>query len=151
VTEPGTGSDVAGVKTRAEKNADGNYVLNGQKMWITNAGVANWFFVLARTSADPKTPAGKAFTGFVVEADSPGLTVGRKEWNMGQRASDTRGLTFEDVIVPKENVLGEEGAGFKVAMGAFDLTRPPVASGATGLAQRALDEATKYAFERKAF
>jgi acyl-CoA dehydrogenase len=70
---------------------------------------------------------------------------------MGQRASDTRGITFEDVVVPKENVLITEGAGFKIAMGAFDLTRPPVAAGATGLAQRALDEATKYSMERKTF
>ena len=71
--------------------------------------------------------------------------------NMGQRCSDTRGITFEDVVVPKENVLIGEGAGFKVAMGAFDNTRPPVASAAVGLAQRALDEATKYATERKTF
>jgi len=86
-----------------------------------------------------------------VERDTPGLTPGRKEINMGQRASDTRGITFEDVRVPKENVLIGEGAGFKIAMGAFDKTRPPVAAGATGLAQRALDEATKYALERKTF
>jgi acyl-CoA dehydrogenase len=151
VTEPGAGSDVAGVKTRAEKNADGNWVLNGQKMWITNAGHASWYFVLARTNPDPKAPASQAFTGFIVDRDSKGLTVGRKEVNMGQRASDTRGITFEDVIIPKENVLGEPNKGFKIAMGAFDLTRPPVGAGATGLAQRALDEATKYAFERKAF
>lgn len=151
VTEPGTGSDVANIKTTAVKNADGNWVLNGAKMWITNAGHANWFFILARTNPDPKAPASKAMTGFIVEADSPGLVMGRKEKNMGQRASDTRGFTFEDCVVPKENVLGVENGGFKVAMGAFDLTRPPVASGATGVAQRALDEATKYAFERKTF
>nr|UCK81567.1 medium-chain specific acyl-CoA dehydrogenase, mitochondrial [Arenicola marina] len=150
VTEPGAGSDVAGVRTRAEKKGD-SYVLNGQKMWITNGGVANWYFVLARTEADPKAPAGKAFTGFIVDADTPGVTPGRKEINMGQRASDTRGITFEDVVVPKENVLKAEGAGFRVAMGAFDLTRPSVAAGAVGLAQRALDEATKYAMERKTF
>lgn len=150
VTEPAGGSDVAAVKTTAVKKGD-QYVLNGQKMWITGAGVANWFFVLARTDPDPKTPAGKAFTGFVVEADTPGVKVGRKENMMGQRASDTRGITFEDVVVPKENVLGSEGVGFKIAMGAFDITRPPVACGATGVAQRALDEAIKYAIERKAF
>ena len=151
VTEPGTGSDVAGVKTKAEKNADGNWVINGQKMWITNAGHARWYFVLARTNPDPKTPASKAFTGFIVDRDTPGVIVGRKEWNMGQRCSDTRGITFENAVVPKENVLVGEGAGFKIAMGAFDLTRPPVAAGAVGLAQRALDEATKYSFERKTF
>ncbi|XP_067004277.2 medium-chain specific acyl-CoA dehydrogenase, mitochondrial [Anabrus simplex] len=150
VTEPGAGSDVNGVKTRAEKKGD-EYIINGQKMWITNGGVANWYFVLARTNPDPKAPANKAFTGFIVERDTPGLTPGRKEINMGQRCSDTRGITFEDVRVPKENVLIAEGAGFKIAMGAFDKTRPPVASGAVGLAQRALDEATKYSNERKTF
>jgi len=150
VTEPGAGSDVSGVKTKAVKKGD-DWVINGQKMWITNGGVANFYFVLARTDPDPKASAGRAFTGFIVDADTPGVTPGRKEKNMGQRASDTRGITFEDVVVPKENVLIGEGAGFKVAMGAFDKTRPPVAAGAVGIGQRALDEATKYANERKAF
>ncbi|CAG4942000.1 unnamed protein product [Colias eurytheme] len=150
VTEPGAGSDVAGVKTKAEKKGD-EWILNGQKMWITNGGVANWYFVLARTNPDPKCPASKAFTGFIVEREWAGVNPGRKEQNMGQRASDTRGITFEDVRIPKENVLIEEGAGFKIAMGAFDKTRPPVAAGATGLANRALYEATKYAMERKTF
>jgi len=148
VTEPGAGSDVAGLKTTAVKKGD-HYVLNGNKMWITNGGVADWYFVLARTDATAST--GKAFTGFIVDAKSPGLTPGRKEINMGQRCSDTRGISFEDVVVPKENVLGAEGAGFKIAMGAFDRTRPPVAAGAVGLAQRALDEALKYSKERKTF
>merc|ERR1711981_27647 len=150
VTEPGAGSDVAGIKTKAEKKGE-DWVINGQKMWITNGGVANFYFVLARTNPDPKCPASKAFTGFIVDADTPGVTPGRKEINMGQRCSDTRGITFEDVVVPKENVLIGEGAGFKVAMGAFDKTRPPVAAGAVGISQRALDEATKYANERKTF
>ncbi|XP_046370091.1 medium-chain specific acyl-CoA dehydrogenase, mitochondrial-like [Haliotis rufescens] len=148
VTEPGAGSDVAGIKTRAVKKGN-EYVINGQKMWITNGGHANWYFVLARTDPDPSASAGKAFTGFIVERDTPGVIPGRKEWNMGQRASDTRGITFEDVVVPAENVLGQEGVGFKIAMGAFDKTRPPVAAGAVGLAQRALDEATRYSMERK--
>ncbi|XP_019866505.1 probable medium-chain specific acyl-CoA dehydrogenase, mitochondrial [Aethina tumida] len=150
VTEPGAGSDVNGVKTKAEKKGD-EWILNGQKMWITNGGVANWYFVLARTNPDPKAPASKAFTGFIVEREWEGVTPGRKEINMGQRASDTRGITFEDVRIPKENVLVGEGAGFKIAMGTFDKTRPAVAAGAVGLAQRALDEATKYSLERKTF
>ncbi|GFR29818.1 probable medium-chain specific acyl-CoA dehydrogenase, mitochondrial [Trichonephila clavata] len=150
VTEPGVGSDVAGIKTRAEKKGD-KYIINGQKMWITNGGIANWYFVLARTNPDPKCPANKAFTGFIVDADTKGITKGRKEWNMGQRASNTCGVTFEDVEVPDKNVLIAEGAGFKIAMGTFDKTRPPVAASATGLAQRALDEATKYSLERKNF
>ena len=106
VTEPGAGSDVAGIATRAVKKGN-QWVLNGQKMWITNGGKANWYFVLAKS--DSKASAGKAFTAFVVDANSPGITIGRKEINMGQRASDTRGLIFEDVLVPDENVLGEAG------------------------------------------
>lgn len=150
VTEPGAGSDVANIKTRTVKTGD-EYVVNGQKMWITNGGKANWYFLLTRTNPDPKCPASKAFTGFIVDADTPGIQTGRKEMNMGQRCSDTRGIVFEDVRIPVENVLLGEGAGFKIAMGAFDKTRPPVAAGATGLAQRALDEATNYALERKTF
>ena len=120
-------------------------------MWITNGGMASFYFVLARTNSDPGCPAGKSFTGFIVDANTPGLSPGRKEKNMGQRASSVRGIIFEDVVVPKENVLIGEGAGFKVAMGTFDNTRPIVATQAVGLAQRALDEATKYAMERKTF
>lgn len=146
VTEPGAGSDVAGAKTTATKKGD-KWVLNGNKMWITNGGVADWFFVLAKS--DPSGPAGSAFTGFIVDAKSPGITVGKKEINMGQRCSDTRGISFEDVEVPDENRLGEEGYGFKVAMKAFDFTRPPVAIGAVGLARRAMDEARDYALQRK--
>ncbi|KAI9501903.1 hypothetical protein GGI25_000217 [Coemansia spiralis] len=146
VTEPGAGSDVAGAKTNAVKKGN-KWIVNGQKMWITNGGKANWYFLLAKT--DPSANAGKAFTGFIVDADSPGITIGRKEWNMGQRASDTRGITFEDVEVPDENRLGDVGQGFKIAMGAFDITRPLVASAAVGLAQRAMDEASAYALQRK--
>uniref|UniRef100_A0A8V0X6C0 Medium-chain specific acyl-CoA dehydrogenase, mitochondrial n=1 Tax=Gallus gallus TaxID=9031 RepID=A0A8V0X6C0_CHICK len=149
VTEPGAGSDVAGIQTRAERKGD-EYIVNGQKMWITNGGKASWYFLLARTHPDPSAPASKAFTGFVVDADSPGIHVGRKELNMGQRCSDTRGIAFEDVRIPKDNVLLAEGAGFKIAMGAFDRTAP-VAAGAVGLARRALDEATRYALQRKTF
>jgi acyl-CoA dehydrogenase len=145
VTEPGAGSDVAGAKTTAKKVGN-DYVINGSKMWITNGGRANWFFVMAKT--DPDAKAGSAFTGFVVDADTPGITVGRKEINMGQRCSDTRGITFEDVVVPASNVIATEGQGFKLAMRAFDYTRPPVAIGAVGLARRALDEAIAYAKER---
>ncbi|XDB48514.1 hypothetical protein ABFV05_002130 [Capra hircus] len=150
VTEPVAGSDVAGIKTKAKKKGD-EYIINGQKMWITSGGKANWYFLLARSDPDPKAPASKGFTGFIVEADTPGIQIGRKELNMGQRCSDTRGIVFEDVRVPKENVLIGEGAGFKIAMETSDKTRPPVAAAAVGLAQRALDEATKYALGRKTF
>ncbi|CAG9824605.1 unnamed protein product [Phaedon cochleariae] len=149
-TEPGAGSDTNGIKTRAEKKGD-EWILNGQKMWISNGGVADWYFVLARTHPDPKAPASKAFTGFIVEKQWKGVTVGRKEINMGQKAADTRGITLEDVRIPKENVLRSEGDGFKIAMETLDVTRTPVAAAAVGLAQRCLDEASKYALERKAF
>ncbi|RHZ01231.1 hypothetical protein DYB37_004792 [Aphanomyces astaci] len=146
VTEPGAGSDVAAAKTTAVKKGN-SWVINGSKMWITNGGVADWYFVLAKT--DSGASAGSAFTGFIVDANTPGITKGRKEINLGQRCSDTRGITFEDVVVPDENVLGSPGYGFKIAMQAFDHTRPPVAIGAVGLARRAFDEAKKYALERK--
>lgn len=147
VTEPGAGSDVAGIKTTAKKVGD-EYVINGNKMWITNAGVANWYFVLALTDPAAKH---KGMSGFVVPADLPGITVGKKENNLGQRASDTRAITFEEVKIPAKWLVGKEGEGFKIAMSAFDHTRPSVASGAVGLAQRAMDESIKYAGERKTF
>ncbi|EFP75829.2 hypothetical protein PGT21_010183 [Puccinia graminis f. sp. tritici] len=146
VTEPGAGSDVAGIKTQAVKTGN-DFVLNGSKMWITNGGKASWYFVLAKT--DPEAPVHKSMSGFIVDANSPGVLVGKKEINMGQRCSDTRQITFEDVVVPSSNLVGAMGEGFKVAMAAFDITRPLVASGAVGLAQRALSEAVKYAQTRK--
>ncbi|KAI3624701.1 medium-chain acyl-CoA dehydrogenase [Malassezia furfur] len=146
VTEPGAGSDVANIQTRAVKKGD-KWILNGTKMWITNAGYANWFFVLAKTNPDERPH--KALSGFIVDGDAKGVIRGKKEINMGQRCSDTRMVTFEDVEVPEQNLLGSVGDGFKIAMGAFDITRPLVASGAVGVAQRALYEATIYAKERK--
>jgi acyl-CoA dehydrogenase len=120
-------------------------------MWITDCGVANWYFLLARTSEDPKTPVGQAMTGFIVERDSAGVLVSSEEWNLGQRCSDTCGITFENVVVLKKNVLATEGMGFKIATGVCDLTRAPVGASAVGLAQRALDEVTKYSFGRKTY
>jgi acyl-CoA dehydrogenase len=90
-------------------------------------------------------------SAFIVPADTPGVNVQKKEWNMGQRASDTRGITFDDVKIPAKYRLGNEGDGFKIAMSAFDHTRPPVSAGAVGLARRAMDEAIEYAKTRKAF
>jgi acyl-CoA dehydrogenase len=147
VTEPGAGSDVRGIKTRARRVGD-DYALNGSKMWITNGGVADWYFVLAYTDPDKGT---KGMTGFLVPRSTPGISVGKKEQNMGQRASDTRGITFEEVVVPKKNVLGAEGQGWKIAMTAFDHTRPLVASAGVGLARSAADHAIAYAKERQAF
>jgi acyl-CoA dehydrogenase len=147
VTEPGAGSDVQGIKTNARRVGD-DYVINGQKMWITNGSVATWYFVLAYTDKD----AGhKGMTAFVVPADTPGIIVGKKEKNMGQRASDTRGITFEDVVVPATHRLGPEGMGWRLAMSAFDHSRPVVASAAVGLARAAMEHAIEYAKERKTF
>ncbi|KAB8030820.1 acyl-CoA dehydrogenase family protein [Fluviispira multicolorata] len=147
VTEPGAGSDVAGIKTTAKKSGD-KYILNGAKMWITNANYASWFFVLAKT--DP-SKGHKGMSGFIVSAKSPGITIGRKEDNMGQRCSDTRGVTFDNVEVPAKYLLGKEGDGFKLAMGAFDRTRPAVAAEALGLSQRAMMCSIDYAKQRQAF
>ncbi|ETN84110.1 acyl-CoA dehydrogenase protein, partial [Necator americanus] len=109
------------------------------------------FFVLARSDPNPSTPTGKAFTGFIVDGDTPGIIRGKKEKNMGQRCADTRTITFEDVRVSARNVLGVPGSGFRLSMNAFDMTRPGVAAGAVGLSWRALDESAKYAMERRAF
>ncbi len=147
VTEPSAGSDVQGIKTVAVKK-DGRYVINGSKMWISGAGVADWFFVLAYTN---KEAGIRGMSAFIVPANTPGVTIGKKENNMGQRASDTRAITFEDVAVPEENLVGAEGKGWLLAMAAFDHTRPPVASGAVGVGRAAMEHAIRYAKERHAF
>jgi acyl-CoA dehydrogenase len=147
VTEPGAGSDVQGIKTKAVKVGN-DYSISGSKMWITNAAVAEWFFVLAYT--DP-TAGVKGMTGFIVPAKTPGIEVGKKEKNLGQRCSDTRGVSFTDVKVPEKYRLGKEGDGFKIAMAAFDHTRPPVAAGAVGVARAAMQHAIRYSQERKTF
>jgi len=147
VTEAHAGSDVQGIKTNAKK--DGNdYLINGSKMWITNASVADWYFVLAYT--DPSQGA-RGMSGFIVPSKLPGVQPGKKEKNLGQRCSDTRGIMFDNVRIPARYRLGEEGEGFKIAMKAFDHTRPPVAAGAVGVARAAYQHAVRYATERKTF
>jgi acyl-CoA dehydrogenase len=147
VTEPGAGSDVAAIRTTCKKDGD-HYVINGEKMWITNGSVASWYFLLA--TLDP-TQGHKAMCAFIVPSNLPGIKVGKKEINMGQKCSDTRGIVFEGVKLPKKYLLGKEGEGFKYAMKAFDHSRPFVAAVAVGIAQCAMDHAVKYALERKAF
>jgi acyl-CoA dehydrogenase len=147
VTEPNAGSDVAGMRTTAVKKGD-RYILNGSKMWITNGGVADWYFVVAYTDREKQH---RGMTAFVVERAWKGVEVGKKEQMLGQRASDTRGLTFADVEVPEENVVGEVGDGWILAMKAFDHTRPAVSSAAVGLARAAMEHAIRYATERKTF
>lgn len=145
VTDTVTGPNGT-AKTRAEKKGD-KWILDGSGVWITNGSHANWFFVLATSKrfAMPRS----SMTAFVVDANTPGIFFGKKEITMGQRCSDTRMLIFDNIEVPEENVLGSVGDGFKVAMNAFKITRPLVASGAVGLARRALEEATKCAQERE--
>jgi acyl-CoA dehydrogenase len=147
VTEPGAGSDVAGIQTTAKRHGD-DYVLNGSKIWITNGGVADWYFVLAYTDPSKKH---RGMSAFIVPRESEGVEVGKKENNMGQRASDTRAVTFRDVKVPRANRIGEDGDGWKAAMTAFDHSRPVVASAAVGLAQCAFEHAAAYAKERQTF
>ncbi|KAH7722477.1 2-methyl branched-chain enoyl CoA reductase isoform I [Aphelenchoides avenae] len=149
-TEPDAGSDISRIRTKAEKKGD-EWIVNGQKCWITNAGVANFFFVLARTDPNPKASVAKAFTGFVVDADTPGIALGKKEVNLGQRASDTRVINFEDVRIPDSQRIGNPGEGGIIALQSFNKTRPHAAAFALGVAGRALDEAAKYSLERKTF
>ena len=148
VTEPGAGSDVKAISTTATLHGD-HYVLNGRKMWIGGAGHANWFYVLAKTN---DSDSYDSLSGFIVEADSNGLEVGKKEEKMGQRSSDTRSVTFNDVKVPKENLVGGiEGNGWLQAMVAFDRSRPMLAAHALGNARGAMEEAWNYSNERRTF
>ena len=147
VTEPDAGSDVAGIKTTARK-AGTDYVVTGSKMWITGASVADWYFVLALTDPEKRH---RGMSAFIVPRESEGVEVGKKEKNMGQRCSDTRAVSFNEVKVPAANRLGQEGDGFKIAMAAFDHTRPIVASAAVGLARSAFEHSVRYAMERRAF
>ena len=146
-SEPDAGSDVAGLKTRFTQHGD-DFVLNGQKCWITNASYARFYVVFATADTNLKH---KGIAAFIVDRDTPGLRVGKKEDKLGQRASDTAVVHFDDVKVPKANLLAPQGQGFKLAMETFNQTRPDIAAGATGLMQRALDESVAYAKERKTF
>ena len=147
LSEPEAGSDVAGLQLLAEKDGD-DYVLNGTKCWITNGGVADVFTVFATLDRSSRH---KGVCAFVMPADLPGVSVGKKEDKMGQRASDTRVLHFDNVRVPAAQRLGKEGEGFKIAMKTLDTTRPSIGALAVGIARRALDESLAYAKERKAF
>ncbi len=147
-TEPAAGSDVAGLQTRAVKDAGGGYVLNGSKCWITNASMASFYVIFATENAALRH---KGIAAFIVPRDTPGLKVGRHEDKLGQRASDTAVVMLEDVKVPAENVLAPPGQGFKLAMETFNQTRPDIGAIATGLMQRCLDECVAYAKERKTF
>jgi len=147
LSEPGAGSDVAALKTTAVREGD-DYVLNGSKTFITNAGYAQWSIVFAKT--DSKAGHG-GMSAFIVPMDTPGVTIEKHLDKMGQRATDTSAFALHDARVPAENRLGEEGDGFKIAMATLDFTRPGTAIGAVGVAQAAYEHAVEYAKERVTF
>jgi glutaryl-CoA dehydrogenase (non-decarboxylating) len=149
LTEPGAGSDVAAMKSTARRTGD-MYILNGEKMWISLATKADNALVVARTNPDAPDPH-DGLTAFLVELDSPGVTRGDIHGKLGVRAGSTGWIAFQDVKVPAENRLGEEGEGFKIAMSCLDNGRYTVASGATGLIRACLEASVKYAHERQAF
>ncbi|HEY7350261.1 MAG TPA: acyl-CoA dehydrogenase [Ktedonobacterales bacterium] len=148
LTEPGSGSDAGGMRTRAVKKAD-TYILNGSKRFITNAGLAHVNVVFAVT--DPAKGTRSGISAFIVEKDSPGFGIGKIEEKMGIRGSQTGELLFEDCEVPAENLLGREGDGFKIALMTLDRTRPGIGAQAVGVAQGAIDFAVQYTKERVQF
>jgi glutaryl-CoA dehydrogenase (non-decarboxylating) len=149
LTEPGAGSDVAGITSTARLQGD-YYVINGEKMWISLATKADHVLWVARTNPDAPDPH-DGLSAFLVEMDRPGVTSGDIHGKLGVRAGSTGWIAFQDVRVPVENRIGEEGEGFKIAMSALDNGRYTVAAGATGLIRASLDASVLYAKERKAF
>jgi acyl-CoA dehydrogenase len=147
LTEPDAGSDVSGMKTRAVKKGD-KYVINGSKCFITNGTYADWFTVYAKT--DPEA-GHRGISAFVVDSSLPGVSVDKKEDKMGQRASNTATISFDEVEIPVENLIGEENKGFKLAMMTLDRTRPGVAAMAVGIGRAAFEFAAEYSKERVQF
>ena len=147
LTEPGAGSDAGSVATTAKPVGD-EYVLNGTKCFITNAGVADLFTIFASTDKEKKH---RGLSCFIVTSDMAGVSAGKEEDKMGQRASNTAEIILEDVRVPKENLLGKEGDGFKIAMQTLDKARPGVAASSVGVARAALEYATEYSKQRIQF
>ena len=147
LTEPGAGSDVAAMSTTAKRDGD-TYILNGTKTFITNGSVASLYTVFATRD---KSLRHQGIAGFIVPADTPGISHGKKFDKMGQRASDTAEVIFEDVRIPRANLLGREDEGFRIAMVTLDRTRPMIAAMSVGLARAAMDAAVQYAKERVTF
>ncbi|MDF2504954.1 acyl-CoA dehydrogenase [Clostridium sp.] len=147
LTEPNAGTDAAGQQTVAVLDGD-NYIINGSKIFITNGGVADIFVIFAMTDRSKGT---KGITAFIIEKGFEGFSIGKLEDKLGIRASSTTELIFEDMIVPKENMIGKEGKGFGVAMKTLDGGRIGIAAQALGIAEGAFDEAKEYMKERKQF
>ncbi len=147
LSEPSAGSDVASMTMTAKEDGD-DYILNGSKVWITNGSVADIYVVFAKTDVDAKH---RGISAFIVEAGTEGFTYGKKEKKLGIRSSPTTELIFENCRIPKANLLGKEGEGFKIAMTTLDGGRSGIAAQAVGIAQGALDAAANYAKEREQF
>ncbi len=147
LTEPNAGTDASAQQTTAVLDGD-NYILNGSKIFITNAGYAHVYIILAMTD---KSQGVRGITAFIVEESTPGFSVGKKELKLGIRASATCELIFENCVIPKENLLGKVGGGFSIAMKTLDGGRIGIAAQALGIAQGAIDETIKYTKERKQF
>ena len=147
LTEPGAGSDAASLKTTAVKDGD-HYILNGEKVFITNGGEADTYVCFAKTNPEAGV---KGISAFIVDKDTPGFTVGKKEKKMGLHGSNTVSLLFENAKVPVENLLGVEGEGFKIAMSNLDNGRIGIAAQSLGIAEAALEASVAYAKERKQF
>ncbi len=151
LTEPGSGSDAYSIKTKAVRQADGNYVLNGQKLWITNAGMAEFYSVFAKTDHEENGKVTEKISCFIVEKSFEGVSFGEKEDKMGIRASETRAVYFDNVKVPASNMLGEPGKGFKIAMNVLNTGRLSLGSGSVGGMKSILKLATAQAKARKQF
>lgn len=151
LTEPGSGSDAYSIKTKAVLNSDGTYTLNGQKLWITNAGRADFYTVFCKTDHDDNNDGTEKISCFIVEKGMAGLSFGEKENKMGIRASETRAVFFDGVIVPKENLIGEIGKGFKIAMTVLNSGRLSLGGGCVGGMKTILKLATIQAKNRKQF
>jgi glutaryl-CoA dehydrogenase (non-decarboxylating) len=149
LTEPGAGSDVAAIQSTARRNGN-SYIINGEKMWISLATKAHHCLWVARTDPDASDPH-DGLSAFMVELDRPGVTRGDIHGKMGVRAGSTGWISLQDVRIPDENRIGEEGEGFKIAMSCLDGGRYTVAAGATGLIRAALEASVEYAKEREAF
>lgn len=147
LTEPNAGSDVLGIQATAQLKVD-NYILNGEKTWISLAEIADIFLIFAYTNKEKKH---NGISAFIVEKNFSGVTTSTIHGKLGVRAGNTGSISFQDVKIPKENLLGKEGDGFKIAMSALDSGRYTVASGAVGIIEACLETSVKYAHERETF
>ncbi len=149
LSEREAGSDAAAMRTRAVRKGD-EWVLNGTKSWVTNAGISQWYTVMAVTDPDAR-PTSSGISAFVVNADDPGFEVGTKERKLGIKGSPTREIHFRDCAIPGDRIIGEPGSGFRTALATLDHTRPTIGAQAVGIAQGALEVAVEYLKERKQF